>query len=91
MSPASMSAARGNGRQAWFGWPTMPKMEALRDQWFEAPSLDAQKALVRQMQALAWEEVPYVNLGSYVGVTGYRNTLKGIRDGFPQMYGVQPA
>jgi len=91
MSPASMSAARGNGRQAWFGWPTMPKMEELRNQWFEAPTLDAQKALVRQMQALSWDEVPYVNLGSYVGVTGYHNYLKGIRDGFPQMYGVSRA
>jgi peptide/nickel transport system substrate-binding protein len=88
MSPASMSAARGNGRQAWFGWPTMPKMEELRNQWFEAPDLAAQKALVNQMQALSWDEVPYVNLGSYVGVTGYHSYLKGIRDGFPQMYGV---
>ncbi|MCC6718167.1 MAG: ABC transporter substrate-binding protein [Acetobacteraceae bacterium] len=89
LSPASMSAARGNGRRAWFGWPDMPKMEALRDKWFEAPDMAAQKALVRQMQALAWDEVPYVNLGSYVGVTGYFNYLKGIRDGFPQMYGVR--
>jgi len=64
-------------------------MEALRDKWFEAPDMAAQKALVRQMQALAWDEVPYVNLGSYVGVTGYFNYLKGIRDGFPQMYGVR--
>ena len=91
LSPASMSAARGNGRQAWFGWPTMPKMEELRDKWFEAPTMDAQKALVRQMQTVVWDEVPYVNLGSYVGVTGYHNYLKGIRDGFPQMYGVQRA
>jgi peptide/nickel transport system substrate-binding protein len=89
MSPASMSAARGNGKAAWFGWPSMPKMEELRNQWFEAPDLAAQKALVNQMQALCWQEVPYVNLGSYVGVTGYHAYLKGIRDGFPQMYGVQ--
>jgi peptide/nickel transport system substrate-binding protein len=89
MSPASMSAARGNGKQAWFGWPSMPKMEELRNQWFDAPDLAAQKALVRQMQALCWDEVPYVNLGSYVGVTGYYSYLKGVRDGFPQMYGVQ--
>ena len=89
MSPASMSAGRGNGRAAWLGWPNMPKMEALRDQWFEAPDLAAQKKLVDEMQMLAWQEVPYVNLGSYVGVTGYHNYLKGIRDGFPQMYGVQ--
>ncbi len=89
MSPAAMSAGRGNGRAAWFGWPTMPKMEALRDQWFEAPDLAAQKKLVDEMQMHAWEQVPYVNLGSYVGVTGYHSYLKGMRDGFPQMYGIQ--
>ena len=89
LSPASMAAQRGNGKQAWFGWPTMPKVEELRDAWFEAPSVEAQKALVRQMQALMWQEVPYVNLGGYVGPTGYFGYLKDIRDGFPQFYGVR--
>ncbi len=91
LSPAGMSAQRGNGTSAWFGWPTMPKVEELREQWFEAPSFEVQKQLVRQMQAEMWEQVPYVNLGSYVGMTGYFNYLKGIRDGFPQMYGVRRA
>jgi peptide/nickel transport system substrate-binding protein len=89
LSPAGMSAQRGNGEKAWFGWPTMPKVEALREAWFEAPNLDAQKKLVAEMQTEIWKEVPYVNTGSYVGFTGYHTYLKGIRDGFPQMYGVQ--
>jgi peptide/nickel transport system substrate-binding protein len=88
LSPAGMSAQRGNGEKAWFGWPTMPKVEALREAWFEAPDMAAQKKLVDEMQAEIWKEVPYVNTGSYVGFTGYHNFLKGIRDGFPQMYGV---
>ena len=91
LSPAGMSAQRGNGTAAWFGWPTMPKVEELREAWFEAPNLEAQRELVRQMQADIWKEVPYANLGSYVGFTGYHNFLKGMRDGFPQMYGVQRA
>jgi len=89
LSPAGMSAQRGNGRQAWFGWPSMPKVEELREAWFEAPDFAAQKKLVDEMQAEIWKEVPYVNTGSYVGFTGYHSYLKGIRDGFPQMYGVQ--
>ena len=89
LTPASMNAQRGNGRQAWFGWPTIPKMEELRDAWFEATSLDTQKALVRQMQEVLFSEVPYVPLGSLVGVTGYHSYLKDIRDGFPQFYGVR--
>jgi peptide/nickel transport system substrate-binding protein len=91
ISPASMSAARGNGLGAWFGWPTMPKMEELRDAWFEAPDLAAQKKLVAQMQAVMWDEVPYVNLGGFVGSTGHYSYLKDIRDGFPQFYGVRRA
>ena len=26
---------RGIGEKAWFGWSTDPKMEELRDAWFE--------------------------------------------------------
>src|SRR5215469_9057478 len=32
-SPALNSALRTNGTKAWFGWPTDPKIETLRDQW----------------------------------------------------------
>ena len=89
LSPAGMSAQRGHGKGAWFGWPTMPTVEALRDAWFDAPSFEVQKDLVRQMQREIWREVPYANLGSYVGFTGYHSYLKDMRDGFPQMYGVR--
>jgi peptide/nickel transport system substrate-binding protein len=91
LSPAGMSAQRGNGTSAWFGWPSMPKVEELREAWFEAPDMEAQRRLVREMQREIWKEVPYVNTGSYVGFTGYHTYLKGIRDGFPQMYGVHRA
>jgi len=29
----------------WFGWPTAEKLEALRQQWFDAPDLASQQAL----------------------------------------------
>ncbi len=50
ISPAPNIAIRGNGAGAWFGWPTDPKMEALRDAWFEAPDLAAQQKITREMQ-----------------------------------------
>jgi peptide/nickel transport system substrate-binding protein len=89
LSPATMSAGRGNGEKAWFGWPSMPEMEKLREEWFEAPDLAAQKKLIDRMQAVAWREVPYVNLGGFVGMIGHFGYLKDIRDGFPQFYGVR--
>jgi len=37
MDPSSHIALRGNGRQAWAGWPTSPRIEELRTAWFDAP------------------------------------------------------
>ena len=38
-TPASHLPLRGNGKGAWFGWPDDPKIEALREAWFNAPDL----------------------------------------------------
>ncbi len=38
-SPAGSLPLRGNGQNAWFGWPTAPRLEALRDQFLVAPDL----------------------------------------------------
>ena len=88
MSPASASAIR-SGQAAWFGWPDMPAMEALRDSWLDASDLATQKAIALDMQKLLFQEAPYVPLGYYAGPTIYRNSITDIRDGFPQMYGVK--
>jgi peptide/nickel transport system substrate-binding protein len=88
VSPVALSAIR-SGPSAWFGWPDMPKMEELRDAWLDAPDREGQKSIAAQMQALFLQEVPYVPLGYYNGPTIYRTSLRDIRDGFPQMYGVR--
>ncbi len=45
--PAAQLGIRGNGDEAWFGWPEMPKLEALRAAWFTAPDVAAQKRIWR--------------------------------------------
>ena len=35
-TPASHLPLRGNGKGAWFGWPDDPKIEELREAWFNA-------------------------------------------------------
>jgi peptide/nickel transport system substrate-binding protein len=90
VSPAAASAIR-SGPTAWFGWPDMPKMEELRDAWLTAPDLAAQKQIAADMQLLMFEAAPYVPLGYYSGPTVYRSTLRDVRKGFPQMYGVRRA
>ena len=54
---------RGNGMNAWFGWPDAPKLEALRNQWLRVPDLATRKALARDIQLQAFQDVPCVPLG----------------------------
>ena len=90
VSPAASSPIR-SGPAAWFGWPDMPKMETLRAAWLTAPNTAAQKKIATEMQLLMFELAPYVPLGYYSGPTVYRSTLRDVRQGFPQMYGVRRA
>jgi peptide/nickel transport system substrate-binding protein len=77
-TPALNAALRGNGAKAWFGWPTDTKIEALRDQWFAAPDLAAQKKVAEAIQTEAFESVPYVPTGMFQIPTAFRSNLKGV-------------
>ena len=89
VSPAPDIAIRGNGTSAWFGWPTNPKMEALYDAWFEAPDVAAQKKIVDEMQALFWQDPPYVPMGMYDQPTAFNKRITDIPEGWPQFYGLK--
>ncbi len=78
LNPAVHSQLRGNGAKGWFGWPTDAKIEALRDQWFEAPDLAAQKKFAAEIQAEAFINVPHIHTGQFVIPTAYRKNLKGV-------------
>jgi len=87
--PASQLGIRGNGDKAWFGWPTAPKLEALRSQWFAASDLAEQKEICAELQRQFWVDVPYIPLGAYYSSIAYNRKLSGIRSGFPQFYDVR--
>jgi peptide/nickel transport system substrate-binding protein len=74
-NPGVHPLLRGNGRQAWFGWPTSPTLEALREEWLAAPSLDAEKAIARRIQAALWQDVPHIPLGQYFVDAAWRRNL----------------
>ena len=89
-NPGSSQILRGNGVDGWFGWATMPKMEALRDQWFDAPDLAAQQEITKAMQLQAFEDVPVLPTGMYFSPTAYRSNLTGvIKSGVALMWGVK--
>ena len=64
-TPGSHQLMRGNGAGAYNGWPTLPKLEALRDEWLFAEDKATQLALARKLQEQALQDVPYLPLGSY--------------------------
>jgi peptide/nickel transport system substrate-binding protein len=89
-SPATHPAIRGTGLDGWFGWPTSPRAEALRDAWFEAPDLAAQRAISEQIQLLVWEEVPFIPLGQWFNPTAMRaDLIDVVKAPFPIFWGVR--
>jgi peptide/nickel transport system substrate-binding protein len=80
--PSSNFPLRGNGPAGWFGWPTIPKLEELRDAWFDAPNLEAQQKLAREIQLTALDELPYIPVGAYRAMTSLRRNLTGRVPGF---------
>jgi peptide/nickel transport system substrate-binding protein len=90
--PSSNVPLRGNGPQGWFGWPTSPRLEALRDQWLDAPELAEQKRVAAEMQRVAFEEVPFIPLGQLFNPTAYRNDIVDIVPApFPIFWNVKRA
>ena len=88
-SPASEVGLRGNGADAWFGWPAAPKLETLRDEWFAAPSLEAQQAIAAKIQLQAFEDVPYLPVGVFFQTTAQRRYLADSLKGFPIFWNVR--
>ncbi len=88
-APASHLPLRGNGKSAWFGWPTDPKIEELRNAWFDAPDLAAQKKIGAEIQLEAFENVPYWPLGSAQAPTAYRQDISSVPEGFPIFWNVR--
>lgn len=88
-NPGVHQSLRGHGQAAWFGWPTIPRIEELRSAWFDAPDLAAQQAIARQIQEVAFQEVPYLPLGQYFQATAYRRGISGVLKGLPLFWNVQ--
>lgn len=88
-SPGVHTSLRSNGEHAWFGWPSSPGIEAAREQWFDAPDLATQKTFAAQIQAQAFEDVPYYPLGLYYNPTAFRADLTGVLHGGPFFWNVR--
>ena len=89
--PAAHLGLRANGDKAWFGWPTDPKLEQLRQDWFAAKDMAGQKQACADIQLQAWESVPFIPLGLTFWPTCYSKNLVNRRTGAPQFYDIKRA
>jgi peptide/nickel transport system substrate-binding protein len=90
LSPAGHLFLRGTGEKGGnWGWPESARIEELRDAWFAAPDVAAQKKVAEDMQREAFNFVPYVPLGQVRGMTAYRKNITGVLQGIPAFWNVQ--
>ena len=89
-NPASHTALWGSGLKGWYGWFSSDRIERLREAWYDAPDLAAQQQICRELQTLAFEEVPYIPVGQWFQPTAHRTDLTNLlRGNLPAFWDVR--
>jgi peptide/nickel transport system substrate-binding protein len=91
-TPAAYLALRANGDKAWFGWPDIAMVEKEIEAWFEAKSMEEEKAIIGRINKTAMEDVVYIPTGFYYGYQAWRSNVSGVVGGpIPFFWGVTKA
>jgi peptide/nickel transport system substrate-binding protein len=72
---------RANGDKAFFGWPNIPQVEAEVAAWYDARTLDDEKAAARRLNKAALDNAVYAPLGVYLQHQAWRKNVAGIAQG----------
>jgi len=92
INPAVSIGIRASGDTAWFGWPNIPEVEAEVAAWYEAKTLDEEKAAVRRLNKAALDNVVYAPTGFFLSYQAWRKNVSGIVKGpLPLFWGVAKA
>ena len=81
LNPGVNFFLRAHGGAAFPGWPSSPRLEALRDGWLAAPDEDQQRALASAIQEQAFADLPYIPLGQFFQPTAWRRSVQGVLKG----------
>ncbi|GGC47014.1 ABC transporter substrate-binding protein [Siccirubricoccus deserti] len=79
--PVFATNLRGNGKDAWFGWPEDPEIEAMRDAWMGSTDEQEMRRLDQAIQRRAFQQVPFIPLGQYLPPAAWRSNLRGMLKG----------
>ncbi len=77
LNPISTSYLVAVGEKSWFGWPTDPEMEKLRDAFAKETDATKQKELAEKVQLRALETAQYGWIGQWYGPGAHRDNIKG--------------
>jgi peptide/nickel transport system substrate-binding protein len=77
INPVVTAPFRGLGAAGWFGWYDNPKVEAMTQEWLDAPDLDSRKKIAAAIQQENYDQVPTITLGQFQIPTAYRKSLVG--------------
>jgi peptide/nickel transport system substrate-binding protein len=80
-TPMEHSQIRGFGNSSWFGWYKDDEMEAMIRRFVETTDLKEQDAIVLDVQKRAFDQVPYVPIGTFQIRKAYRKSLLGMVEG----------
>jgi peptide/nickel transport system substrate-binding protein len=72
---------RGNGKDGWFGWPTVPRMEEIYEDWLSTVEPAEQTRLEREYELEAMRTLPFIPLGRFRQTAAWRDNLTGLLDG----------
>jgi peptide/nickel transport system substrate-binding protein len=73
--PLLASLLRGNGKDAWIGWPDIPRIEAAYNAWLDSDDPAERTRLEREIQLAAFESVPFIPLGRYMPSAAWSSAL----------------
>src|SRR5262249_11184199 len=91
-SPVGNLGIRASGDKAWFGWPDKPEIVAETAKWYDAKTLDEEKAIIANVNRMGMEHVLYIPTGFYYTYQAWRSNVTGIRNGpIPWFWGVSKA
>ena len=90
LNPISTSYMVANGDKAWFGWPTDPEMEKLRDAYAKETDPAKSKALAKAVQDRAIETAQYGWVGQWYGPGAARGNITGwLKAPVPVMWNIE--
>ena len=78
INPAESIGDSRNGDTAWFGWPNISAGRSRDAAWYDAKTLDEEKAAVRRLNKAALDNVVYAPTGFFLSYQAWRKNVSGI-------------